>query len=194
MKGSCTNLWSLEYISLIYLYKHHYLFFLYKSKEIFFRNNRLLPYVYFYVWFHCIDIIALVWSNPSSISNWTSIESCFVCKNKISWFSNSSYFFAKTIRFFFNRSLRYIVKTFGFHTYSSEKLNILESLHCLFWLLFRQIFCLTTQKLKGHYLFQDISWLFRKLTCLYYFFLIQVFMNPFTFIYCFKCPIDGSSI
>ena len=69
-----------------------------------------------------------------------------------------------------------MLKLSVFHTYSSEKLNIFELLHCLFWLLFLQIFCLTTQRLKGNYLFQDISWLFWKLTCLYYyFFLIQDF-------------------
>ena len=79
------TLWSLEYISLIYLYKHHYLFYLYKNEDLFLAITDYFPYTYFF--FHCRDIIALVWSNSSFISNWTSIEICFVCKNKISRFS-----------------------------------------------------------------------------------------------------------
>ena len=37
------TLWSLEYISLIYLCKHHYLFSLYKSEDLFSSYNKLLP-------------------------------------------------------------------------------------------------------------------------------------------------------
>ena len=112
MKRSCTNSWSLEYISLIYLYKHHYLLFLYKSKDLFSAITDCSPYVYFYAWFHYKDIVALAWSNPSSISNWNSIESCFVCK-KISWFSIQA-IFCKINTLLFNRSLRCIVKTVDF--------------------------------------------------------------------------------
>ena len=157
----------MEYISLIYLCKHHYLFYLYKSKDLFSRYNRLLPIRLFFVWFHWRDIIALVWSNPSSISNWASIESCFICKNKIWLVLNPSYFFwTKSIRFFFNRPLRYIVKTFDFSYLKFWETKYLRIASLPILTPFLQIFCLTTQRLKDHYLFQDISLLFRKLTCL----------------------------
>ena len=118
MKGSCIKVWSLDYITLIYLYKYHYLFLLNKSED-WFPNKRLLSNVYLYVWFHYRDILALVWSNPFTVLNKDIQRKCFICKNKINLFSMFIIF--NSILFFCYRSLKLIFIKFKCSYLLNEK-------------------------------------------------------------------------